>query len=176
MKNTITIREKVLLCILGILSVILVYYYLFYIPMKKETKLYRQEYVTVDETLLEVEARAAQMMEMKAEIEAIKAGNAENTRELPKYDNRQNLMSQLSGILAKTNNYSISFGAITGDGTTISRQITLNYTCDSYQSAKAILKEIYNGEYPCSFGNMNLSGEGRSVSMYITYYEYGELE
>lgn len=171
-----TIREKVLLGVLGVMCLALAYYYLFYIPMKNETERYRQEYITVDDTLIVVEAKAAKMAKMKAEIEAIKAGNVQGIKELPKYDNRQPLMRQLSTILAETQKYNIIFGAVTGDGTTICRQVNLNYTCEDYASAKAILQELYNCQYPCSFGNINLSSEGATVSIYITYYEYGTLQ
>jgi len=175
-KNSMTIREKVMLGILGILCIVLAYYYLLYIPMKNETERYRQEYQTVDSTLVVVEAKAAKMAQMKAEIEAIKAGNAGDIKELPAYDNRQPLLRQLNMILAKTNNYSITFGGITGDGTTVCRQVTLNYACDDYASAKAILKEIHSGIYPCALGNISLSSEGASMSLNITYYEYGTVQ
>ena len=176
MKNAMTLREKVMLGILGVLVLVLGYYYLVYIPMKEETEQYKQEYITVDDTLLVVEAKVMKMMKMQEEIDAIKAGNAEGNKELPKYDNRQNLMSQLSAILAKTDKYNITFGSVTGDGTTNERQVTLNYACSDYASAKAILQEIYAGQYPCSFGNVNFSNEGATVAINITYYEYGKLE
>lgn len=175
MKNQMTIREKVMLCILILLLVFAAYYYLFYIPMKEDTEVYKQEYVSLDETLIIAEAKTTKMAKMKAELEAIKQGTTEIIKPLPAYDNRQNLMSQLSNILAKTKNYSITFGGVSGDGTTISRDITLNYSCGSYEEAKGILLEIYNGEYPCVFGTLHLSNEGSTVSIQITYFEYGKV-
>ena len=175
MKNGMTTREKVMLCILGVLCLVLAYYYLLYIPMKEEIAQYKQEYTTVDDTLIVVEAKAVQLANMKAELEAIKQSGTGDVKPLPVYDNRQNLMSQLSNILDKTQSYSITFGNISSDGTTISRQISLNYSCGSYEAAKAILLEIYNGEYPCVFGTLHLSNEGATISIQITYYEYGSL-
>lgn len=175
MKNQMTIREKVMLCILIILLVCAGYYYLFYVPMKEDTEAYKQEYATLDETLLVAEAKTTKMAKMKAELEALKQGSTEEIKPLPAYDNRQNLMSQLSNILAKTQNYNITFGNVSGDGTTISREITLKYSCGSYEVAKQILLEIYDGEYPCVFGTLHLSNEGATVSIQITYFEYGKL-
>lgn len=175
MKNQMTIREKVMLCILIILLVCAGYYYLFYVPMKEDTEAYKQEYATLDETLIVAEAKTTKMAKMKAELEALKQGSTEEIKPLPAYDNRQNLMSQLSNILAKTQNYNITFGNVSGDGTTISREITLNYSCGSYEAAKQILLEIYDGEYPCVFGTLHLSNEGATVSIQITYFEYGKL-
>lgn len=176
MKNGMTIREKVMLCILILLCIFAAYYYLLYIPMKDATTAYKEEYTVLDDTLLVAEAKTTRMAKMKAELESIKAGTTEEIKALPAYDNRQNLMSQLSNILSKTEKYNITFGNVTGDGTTISREITLNYSCDSYEEAKEILLEIYNGEYPCVFGDLHLSNEGATVSIQITYYEYGSLE
>lgn len=175
MKNQMTIREKVMLCILIILLVCAGYYYLFYVPMKEDTEVYKQEYATLDETLIVAEAKTTKMAKMKAELEALKQSSTEEIKPLPAYDNRQNLMSQLSNILAKTQHYNITFGNVSGDGTTISREITLNYSCGSYEAAKQILLEIYDGEYPCVFGTLHLSNEGATVSIQITYFEYGKL-
>lgn len=169
-------REKIMLGILGALCIVLGYYYLLYIPMTEETEKCKQEYLTVEEDLLVVEAKVAQMSSMKAEIEAIKAGDVEGIKVLPQYDNRQSLMSQLSTILAKTTNYNIRFGAVTADGTTIRREVSLDYTCDDYASAKVILQEIYSGQYPCMLGNIGVGSEGAAISMNITYYEHGKLE
>ena len=169
-------REKAMLGILGVLCIVLAYYYLVYIPMTTEIENYKQEYVTVDESMIIVEAKVAQMSSMKAEIEAIKAGEVGDIKVLPMHDNRQNLMSQLSMILAKTKSYNIRFGTITADGTTISRQVTLDYICEDYALAKGILQEIYTGQYPCIIGNISVGSNGAAMSMDITYYEHGKLE
>lgn len=176
MKKGMSIREKVMLCILAVLCVILVYYYAFYIPMQEEIAQLKEEYTTIDDSMILVEAKATRLAKMKAELEEIKAGDAGVMKELPAYDNRQNLMSQLSTILSKTENYNIAFAGVTGDGTTVSRQISLDYSCANYEEAKAVLLEIYNGKYPCTFGGLYLSDDGATISVDIVYFEYGSLE
>lgn len=176
MKKGMTIREKVMLCILGVLIIIAAYCYMLYMPIKAEIQQYKDDYLVADDALIIAEAKALQMAKMKSEIDAIKAGDTEAIRELPKYDNRQNLMTELSLILSKTNNYNIRFGSIEEDGSVIHRQIMLEYTCKDYASAKGILQEIYNGEYPCIIGNMHISKDGSSVSLYLTYFEYGSIK
>lgn len=173
--KSMSTREKIMLAVLGVMCLALVYYYLLYIPMKEEIAQYKEEYNTVDDTLILVDAKAAQLATMKAELEAIKQDPMGATKALPAYDNRQNLMSQLSNILSKTQSYNIIFGNVSGDGTTVSRQITLNYSCGSYEEAKSILQEIHNGEYPCVFGTLHLSNNGATISIQITYFEYGKL-
>ena len=174
MKKGMSIREKVLLCILAVLALVMVYYYLFYIPVQDEIAQCEEEYLLIDDNILLADAKAAKLNKMKAELESIKGGDTTEVKALPAYDNRENLMVQLSGILAKTENYSLVFGNISKDGVTVSRTVALDYTCSSYEAAKDILQEIYNGEYPCSFTNLYLSNEGATVSVDIIYYEYGE--
>ena len=168
----LSIREKVLLAILGVLAAVMVYNYLFLIPIQEEIARCEEEYLSMDDTVILLEAKTNRYNQMKAELEKIKAGQTEETKALPAFDNRENLMVQLSNILSKTEKYSLVFGNITEDGVTVSRSVSLNYSCDSYETAKGILMEIKNGEYPCMFGNVYLSNEGKSISVNITYFEY----
>ena len=68
-------------------------------------------------------------------------------------------MMQLSGILSKSDNYNLRFGTVTSDDNAISRQIILEYTCSDYKTAKGILEEIYNGQFPCVLGNVHISNK-----------------
>ena len=172
MKKGLSIREKVLLCILGIMLVILAYYYVFYMPAKNAVEQYEQEFILVDDQIIQAEAKTMLLNKMTTELNAIKDGEAGTIKELPAYDNRQNLLVQLSGILANAENYSVNFGGVVEDEVTVTRTIELNYSCVSYDAAKAILLEIYNGEYPCTFTNLFISNEGKTVSVNVIYYEY----
>ena len=171
-----TVREKVMLGILGILCVICAYNFLLYQPIKEEIAQYKDEYIAQDDSLILLEAKAVRLAKMKSEISEIKNGSTEGIKELPKYNNRQNLMTQLSGILSKSENYNVRFGNVTQTESAITRQILLEYTCKDYKTAKGILEEIYDGEYPCVFGNVHISNKGATMSLYITYFEYGTLE
>lgn len=171
----LSIREKVLLVLLGIMGFILLYYYLFYIPTQNKIAELEAEYIEIDDEIIVAEVKVSKLQEMQNELKRIKAEGDENLRQVPAYDNRQNLMSDLSSILAKAQTYNIRFNDVTTDDVTISRNITLNFTCNSYQTSKAILQEIYNGQYPCAFTNVFLSNEGTTVSLDIIYFEYGDL-
>ena len=172
MKMGMTIREKVLLVVLAILILVLAYYYALYLPVQNEIARCEEEYLTIDESILLAEAKTTKLNKMKTELESIKAGEGVDVKPLPAYDNRQQMMIQLSTILSKTENYNITYGNDMVDGVTVNRAVKLDYTCESYEDAKQILEEIYEGEYPCVFGNLFLSNGGRSVSVDITYFEY----
>ena len=172
MKKGLSIREKVLLCILAVLAVVMVYNYAFLMPIQDEIARCEEEYLSMDETVILLDAKTSRYQQMKKELEAIKGGEGEDTKALPAFDNRENLMVQLSNILSKTEKYNLVFGNISEDGVTVSRSVSLNYSCDSYETAKGILMEIREGEYPCTFGNVYLSNEGKTISVNITYFEY----
>ena len=172
MKKGLSIREKVLLIILGIVAAVAVYYYLFLIPTQDEIAQLQDESVTIEETLSLAESKINKLNKMKKELESIKSGENTDTKPLPAFDNRQNMMVELHAILLNTENYSISYGTDKDDGVTVSRSVRLNYSCGSYEEAKATLIAIQDCEYPCTFGNVSFSNEGRSVSVDITFFEY----
>lgn len=172
----LSIREKVLLIILGIMAGVLAYYYGFYLPTQNRIVELEEEFIAIDDEIIVADVKVAKLEEMKAELQRIKEAGVENIREVPSYDNRQNLMSELSGILARAENYNIRFNDVTTDEVTISRNLTLNYTCDSYQSAKTILQEIYSGKYPCTYTDVFLSDDGKTFSVDMIFFEYGEMK
>lgn len=172
MKKAMSIREKVLLCILMILAAIVMYYYLFYMPVKEEVARLEDEYTAMDDTLIMTEAKLLRKSRMQKDLEAIRSGEVQQIKELPLYDNRQNIMMQLDRILAKAETYTLVFGPVEEDGVTVSRTISLDYVCAGYDASKQLLEEIYQGEYPCAFSNLNLSDDGSHISVDITYFEY----
>lgn len=175
MKN-LSKREQILLVILGILVIVLLYYYAFYIPTKNKIATLNEDLVKLEETTKLTDEKVAKMEEMKAELEKIKQSGVENIKEVPPYDNRQKLMSELSVILSKAEAYAVSFEEITSDGITISRNVRLDCTCSSYATTKAILQEIYNGKYPCTFKDVFLGEDGTTLTVDIIFFEYGTLK
>lgn len=176
MNRPMTIREKVMLAILGVLCFVMVYYYAFYVPTQNKIMQLEEQYYEIDDTLIEVEAKNVRYQKMKSDLQTIKNSTSEEIKALPAYDNRQNLLSQLSTILAKAESYNITFKEVSGDGTTIRRNIRLDYTCSSYAAAKALLQEIYNGQYPCILDGLYLNDSGTKFSVDIIYFEYGDLD
>lgn len=167
-------REKVLMGILAIMLVVLGYYYAFYIPMSNEIAILKQDIITVEDDIYVAQIKAARMQKMQKEIDAILAEGADKVKELPLYDNRQNVMNSLSNILAATNQYNVTFSSVSESDGIIRRDINLNYRCGDYIIAKSVLEQIYNGEYPCLIKGFNFSqGDSDcSVTVTLTYFEY----
>ena len=174
MAKKFTPRERVLLVVLIILLVFCGYYFLFYTPTNERLASLEQQNVTLDGQIAEVDAKVVRMNEMKAELEKITSASEGELKELPAYDNRANVMNSLSAILADALQYNVSFSTVDEEDSTVRRNISLSYTCDSFQTAKSILQRINDGEYTCLIKNCNISNGGTActVSVELTYFEY----
>ena len=168
-----TPRERVLLVILCILLVFCAYYFLFYTPVNESIAAFDVQNSTLDEQIVEVDAKVVRMNEMKAELDKITSSGNE-LKELPAFDNRGNVMNSLSTILADALQYNVSFSTVDEEESTVRRNISLSYSCANRSTALAILQKINDGEYPCLIKNCNISDSGSacSVSVELTYFEY----
>ena len=174
MKKGLSAREKVLLLILIVMGIFAAYYYAFYVPTQDKIAYYQDEALYLDEQIIVAEGKSAKMVLMKKELDAIKSGDMTNVKELPKYDNSGNVMSSLSAILSSASQYNISFGGVTESEGIVRRNISLNFTASSYEAAKSILSDIYNGDYRCLMKDLHITqGNGIcNVNVQITYFEY----
>ena len=174
MKKQLTLREKVLMGILAMLLVLCAYYYAFYTPVLQKIADYKDEIAFLDEQNLILDAQVEKMNLMQNELDAIVSGEMGTVKELPAYDNSQNVMHSLSFILQSANQYTVSFSSVEEEESTVRRQVKLAYDCSSCESAKKILQQIYESEYRSLIKDVHLScgEESYHVSVEITYFEY----
>ena len=174
-----TVREKVLMGILGVLVLFCVYYFVFLVPVAEKIDACVNESLTIEEQLVVYDATAEKKRMMEAELEAIFNGEKGAVKELPQYDNSQNVMNQLSYILADAEQYDIGFSSVEEEDSTVRRGVTLNFTCETYQQVKSILTFIHGSEYRCVLKdlsmNLNENREGESnyhVVADFVFFEY----
>lgn len=178
MKAEMTVREKVMMGILGVLVLFCVYYFVFLLPTTEKIEHYKSETVLLEDQILMADAKAAKMKQMQEELDAILADEANALKGLPAYDNSYHVMNALSETLKKSQQYNVSFSNVDIKESTVRRNINLSYNCNSYENAKGILTSIYEGEYRCLFKDLFISKGGSgdsqsySVSVGITYFEY----
>lgn len=174
MKKQLTVREKVLMCVLAVLLVLCAYYYAFYTPVLQKIAECKDEIVYLEEQNLLLDGQVSKMNQMQEELEKIQAGEMGSVKELPAYDNSQNVMNSLSFILKSASQYNVSFSSIEEEDSTVRRNISLSYDCTSYEAAKSILTQIYESEYRSLIKDVHISNGGDSchVTVDITYFEY----
>jgi len=173
MKKQLTPREKILMIVLVVLMLVCVYYYAFYVPTTQQVISLASETATVEEQIITVDAQVARMNEMKAELDAIAAGEMGEVKELPAYDNSGNVMHSLSTILQSASQYNVNFSSVEEEESTVRRHISLSYDCASYETAKSILSQIYASDYRSLIKDISISvNDGYHVVVDLTYYEY----
>ena len=174
MKKQLTLREKILMCILAVLLVVCAYYYAFYMPVLQKIIDNKAEIAFLDEQNQILDAQVEKMNQMQRELDEIISGETGSVKELPAYDNSQNVMHSLSSILENANQYNVSFSSVEIEESTVRRHINLSYDCNDYASAKEILEQIYESEYRSLIKDVHLSGgeESYYVTVQITYFEY----
>lgn len=173
-KGKLSPREKFLAVLLGIMVLVLIYNYAFYVPTKAKLASYEEELLLIDDQIIVAEAKAMKMAKMVKELEEIKAGSLKDIKELPAYDNSRNVMNSLSSILEDVTQYNVSFSGVTEEEGIVRRDITLTYSCGSYDAAKSILTQIYDGPYRCLMKDVHITQSSGvwSVVAEITYFEY----
>lgn len=183
MKNTkLSVREMVMVVFLIVLVVGVVYYMAFYTPLQEELATIASQSANIDSQIAASTSRISAMDTMQAELDEIFARPESEITEIAPFDNKEVVLSQLNGILQRSEEYSLSFAdpAINSDGT-VRRNVSMSFRCADYESAKSIIRDLTECQWRCLVSNLSLSGSGDlmegavSVSATITFFESTNL-
>ena len=113
---------------------------------------------------------------MERELEELFA-REESPRGLAAYDNLQSVMLELHTILADTRDYSLSFGTVDASQSIVRREISVSFTSDSYNAAKAVLRRLHGSLYRCMLNDITISlgqtADGlAAVNGSVVFFEY----
>lgn len=169
-------REKVLLLVLVLMLLAFAYYLTVQKPVRQELDTITEQTLDVETKLQVEQLRAARTAQMRKELEEMERSGGNSPVPIPTFDNLQNVMVELNGILAAADNYDLNFSSPVMDGSLVRRAIGMSFTCGSYADARAILDHLYACRYRCRIGDLSLSGdlsgsEGVQVSLTATFYE-----
>ena len=122
------------------------------------------------------------MDEMQAELDELLARPAEALTEIAPYDNKEVVLTQLYGILARTQDYSLDFTdpQVQDDGT-VRRNISMSFSCASYDAAKAVIRDLTDSQWRCLVNNLSIAAEENmmtdavKVTATITFFEHTGL-
>lgn len=167
---TFSRREKVLILALAIILIIFAWYQFVYVNVQNQISTLSQQIAEVQDAQVIDAAKIQKMNSMQKAIDQYKAEGLAKTT-MPAYDNQQNVMNELNGLLATTTNYSLTFDALdTGTTGFVKRGVTLVFGCGSYADAELILTNLSTGVYPCSIDSMNIVDNTASTSTSATSY------
>lgn len=182
-KSKLSLRETVMLLFLVVLLIGVGYYMFFYTPLKNEMMSIASESANCDTAIATSMAKINKMDDMQAELDEIFSRPAEEITEIAPYDNKQVVLNQLYGILGRTSDYSLSFTDpdVQEDGT-VRRNISMKFSCDSYQAAKEVIRDLTDSNWRCLVSNLSIACEERDMMHYgvdvaatITFFEHTDL-
>lgn len=196
MRRQLTVREWLLLALLGVILLVSGYFSLFYLPMTSERDRCISEAETCRVQTEAMQVRLEDKRRMERELEAIFAANPDPVSIAP-FDNLKPVMHELNGTLSLTRDYSLNFGTVDASQPIVRRQISINFSVGSYATAMKVLQDLHDSAYRCmldsisiSFDRSSLNGNGTdywwnwgvngdyndddnvSVSGTIVYFEY----
>ena len=170
-----TLREKILLLLLGIILVVICYYWFVDQPVRNVITKAHAEKQALDTELTAARTRVEEMRERQAELDEISASG--DVSRMESYNSSKKELKFLNDVLRDTLRYSITFSDVTRDGDQIRRGFSLSFTAVNYDSVKEILKELTDCEYRCLLGDVQCSGLGNAqdsrvtISATATFYE-----
>ena len=171
---TFSMREKVLIAVLVIGLVVVAWYQLIYLNIQNQIASIDTQITATQKQLTDYQKQSADQKKMRETIDAYKSKGLEPVK-LPEYDNTQNLMAYLHGVLAITKNYEISFNnpVLSEEDKTVHRTGSIKYECDTYEQAREVAESIAHGHYTCQVDAMSIQAKksrksGDATVKYVT--------
>lgn len=172
-----TLKEKLLLLLLGLILVVLAYYQFVDKPARAALESARAEAESLTVELHDVEVQLESMRRMRSELEDVTASGT--ATEMGSYNNSKEEIASLNDILSDTLQYSINFANVTRSGDQIRRNFTLQFTSDNYENMERVLSALAENHHRCLIGevrctasrNSNIMDGNVSVNATATFYE-----
>lgn len=167
MSRKLTPREWILLGVLGVLVLVVGYVMLFYMPTTEARDAALAETETVRQQTAAAQVRLTEKQRMERELEALFAENPDPLA-LADYDNLKPIMVELNSILAFTQEYSLSFATVDDTQSVIRREISIDFTCGNYSTAKVVLQRLHDSTFRCMLNDVRITDEGSGDSVKVT--------
>lgn len=172
----LTVREKTLIAILLVLVIISSYVMFFHTPITNEIEQAKSQIELDNKLIDELDSKIDEKTYMQNELDKVFENN-QSPISMPDYDNIKSVMIELNRILSASNEYALSFESVDTSQTVVERNVSLPFTCSSYQVAYDILNQINNSNLRCIIDDVaiNQDDDGTvSVNANIIFFEYCE--
>ena len=172
-----TLKEKLLLMLLGLVLVGLAYYQFVDQPVRSKIESAHAEADSLSAELKTVEAKLVRMHRMRDELEDVTAGGSAS--EMGSYNNSKEEYTVLNDILGSALKYSITFANVTRDNDQIRRNFTFQFTTDDYEAMERMIGELLDNHYRCLIGDLRCTASNKgnvmegniTVNGTATFYE-----
>jgi len=182
LKYTFSTREKFMLGFLLVVGLAFAWYQLLFVPIQNQIASLDSQIASTQDQIVMYQATASSLENMESAIAEYEA-KGYTPLFLPSFDNTQQLMAYLNGVLSVTSTYSMSFDSPSkADDGTVHRSGSISYSVADYDSARSVVNSIARGPYPCEVDSIGITdrnvGSGSSsssgavsVNMQVTFLE-----
>ena len=172
MSRDFTLSEKIMLLILALILLGLVYYWFVDQTVRSSITASNIEAESIQTQMDAVEKRILYLQSLQNSMDELE--DAGNLSWMGSYNNSKAEVAFLNDILADTQEYSISFAAVTRSGDQIRRNFTLKFQTRNYKAAQDIIVRLCSGTDRCLVGDIKCSiAKDRKVttSASATFFE-----
>lgn len=170
----LSLRERVLLVLLVDIAAVSAYVLLFYIPTSQRMDALHTQIATSQELESELEARLTAKRQMEQELARLPEQKNQPLY-MPVHDNLQAVMVELNAILAETQEYSLFFQGDQGEENVFCRQVSIPFTCGSYEQAREILQKLHDSPIRGTLGDTKIAQQENGtvrVTAVMLFFEY----
>ena len=170
----LTLRERVLLVLLAVVAAASAYVLLVHNPITAREEALRVQMEEDTQLSEQMALRVAELSRMEQALAQWESG-AESAAAMPDYDNLQGVMVELNRILSGCRAYTITFGGTETTERVVRRQVTLPFTCDTYQQARSVLEQLHRSGLRCLLQNVDLVWQDAGqvqVTATMIFFEY----
>ena len=164
MTKKLSSRDAFLLVFLVVLIVGSCWYMFFYTPLQEEIMDIQSKTAQLDTEIATATAKVSKMKAMQDEVDTVLAQPADQITEIAPYDNATVVIAQLNGILAASEEYSLTFRdvAVNDDGT-VRRVINMSFKCEDYASARSIVNALSKSHWRCIVNSVTVSVPSKEI-------------
>ena len=170
----LTLRERVLLVLLAVVAAVSGYVLLVHNPITAREEALQIQLEEDGALSDQLALRVAELARMEQALAQWESG-AEGAAAMPDYDNLQGLMVELNRILSGCRAYTITFGGTETTERVVRRQVTLPFTCDTYQQARSVLEQLHQSGLRCLLQDVDLVWQDAGqvqVTATMVFFEY----
>lgn len=150
-----TFREKLLLVVLMAMLFGFGYYYFIDQPVRNEIARCEAEKANLQIELDQVNAKLHILQTMREELENIEKSGDESV--MKSYNASKEEIKLLNDVLARTDQYAITFANVTRDGDQIRRNFTLTFAAADFATMAEILGDLNESYLRCKVSDIQCS-------------------
>ena len=169
-------RDIAMVVFLVIFLIGVLYYMGFYKPMQADLAEISTQTIQTDDQINQALNKANEMKRMRDELDVILSQPKFQITEIAPYDNKNIVLNMLNGVLGASEEYSLSFtDPEIEDGGTVRRDVSMDFSCRDYDSAKIILRNLTKSNWRCLVRNVSINAD-TNVIKHLDDEEIKELE